>query len=167
MQSENITIRKLSEQFPSEILDFQERPGDCAVSLAKNRIVEICRFLRDDPSLSYKYFMDLCGVDYLSMGKNPRFAVIYHLFSLETGQRIRLKVPIEEGDPYIDSVVEVWKGAEWFEREAFDLFGIQFKNHPFLRRILTHHQFKGHALRKDYPVEKRHLCTEAWDLELN
>ncbi len=163
----NTTIEKIREKFADQIIEVSERPGDSAVTLGKSRILEICRFLRDDPSFAYKYLMDVCGVDYLAMARTPRFAVVYHLFSLDMGHRIRLKVPLEEGDLSIDSVVEVWKGAEWFEREAFDLFGIQFKNHPFLRRILTHHQFQGHALRKDYPLAKRHLCTEAWDLELN
>jgi NADH:ubiquinone oxidoreductase subunit C len=104
-------------------------------------------------------------VDYLDQRKKPRFAVVYHLFSLEKRQRIRLKVPLEESDLSIDSVVGVWKGAEWFEREAFDMFGIRFNTHPFLHRLLTHHQFEGHPLRKDYPPEKRHPCTEPWDLD--
>jgi NADH-quinone oxidoreductase subunit C len=167
MANENITVNKLSEKFAGEIIEVLERPGDCAVVMKKDKILEICRFLCHDPGLSYKYLMDICGVDYLAMGKAPRFAVVYHLFSLERRHRIRLKVPLEEGDLSLDSVVEVWKGAEWFEREAFDLFGIEFKNHPFLRRILTHQQFIGHALRKDYPLGKRHLCTEVWDLEIN
>ena len=164
---ENLTVQKLRERFPDEILEVGGRTGDASVAIRRERVLELCRFLRDDPELSFKYFIDICGVDYLEMEKTRRFAVVYHLFSLEKGHRIRLKVPLDESDPSIDSVVEVWKGAEWFEREAYDLFGIRFNNHPFLRRILTHHQFVGHALRKDYPHGRRQLCTEVWDLEFD
>ena len=163
----NITLQKLQARFPDEIIEVNERPGDASVVLKKGRIVEISRFLRDDPDLSYQYFIDICGVDYLGLGRKPRFAVVYHLFSLGKNRRIRIKVPIEESDLAIDSVVDVWRGAEWFEREAFDMFGIRFNNHPFLQRILTHHQFVGHPLRKDYPPEQRHPCTEPWDLDFN
>jgi len=164
---ENITVQKLRENFPEEILDVGGRPNDVAVTVRRDRIPDICRFLRDDPDLSYKYFIDICGVDYMEMEKTPRFAVIYNLLSFEKGHRIRLKVLLEESDPAVDSVIEIWKGADWFEREAFDMFGIQFRNHPFLRRILTHHQFVGHPLRKDYEHGRRQLCTEVWDLEFD
>jgi NADH-quinone oxidoreductase subunit C len=164
---DNITIGKLQASFPGEVVEADARQGDPSAVLRKDRISDICRFLRDDPDLSYRYFIDLCGVDYLDLGRKPRFAVVYHLFSLDKKHRIRLKVPLEESDLTIDSVADVWKGAEWFEREAFDMFGIRFTNHPFLYRILTHHQFVGHPLRKDYPADKRHPCTEPWDLDFN
>jgi len=167
MAGDNITISKLQAKFTDEIVEVDARPGDSSVVLKRNQIVEICRFLRDDPDLSYKYFIDICGVDYRDLNLKPRFAVVYHLFSLDKEHRIRLKVPLEESDLRIDSVVDVWKGAEWFEREAFDMFGIHFTNHPFLHRILTHDQFVGNPLRKDYPADKRHPCTEPWDLDFN
>ena len=167
MAEGNITLQKLKAQYPDEIIEAEDRPGDSSIVLRKGRIVDICRFLRDDPDLLYRYFIDICGVDYLELGQKPRFAVVYHLFSLDKKQRIRLKVPIEESDLIIDSVVDVWRGADWFEREAFDMFGIRFNNHPFLHRILTHHQFVGHPLRKDYPPEQRHPCTEPWDLDFD
>lgn len=162
----NPTIDRLTERFPDKIIECEKGERESVAVIKKDNILEICKYLRDDQGLGYNYLIDLCCVDYLGMGKYPRFAVVYHLFSLEKGYRIRLKVPLEETDINIDSVVEVWKGAEWFEREAYDLFGIIFNNHPFLRRILTHHQFIGHPLRKDYPTEKRQPCTEIWDMEL-
>jgi NADH-quinone oxidoreductase subunit C len=167
MADDNITIMKLRANFPDEVVETDPRQGDPSAVLKKGRISDICRFLRDDPDLSYTYFIDLCGVDYLALGRKQRFAVVYHLFSLDKKHRIRLKVPLEESDLTIDSVADVWRGAEWFEREAFDMFGIRFNNHPFLYRILTHHQFVGHPLRKDYPADKRHPCTEPWDLDFN
>lgn len=167
MADTNLTISKLRARFPDEIVEGDDRQGDPSIVLKKGKIVDICHFLRDDPDLLYKVFIDLCGVDYLGFGKTPRFAVVYHLFSLEKRQRIRLKAFLEEADLTIDSVVGVWKGAEWPEREAFDMFGIRFNNHPFLHRILTHNQFVGHPLRKDYPADQRHPCTEPWDLDFN
>ena len=149
MAEGNITLQKLKAHYPDDIIEAYDRPGDSSIVLKKEKIV------------------DICGVDYLDLGKKPRFAVVYHLFSLAKRQRIRLKVPIEESDLMIDSVVDVWRGAEWFEREAFDMFGIRFNKHPFLHRILTHHQFVGHPLRKDYPPEQRHPCTEPWDLDFD
>jgi NADH-quinone oxidoreductase subunit C len=162
----NPTIDRLSERFPDEMIECEKGQRESVAVVKKDKILKICQFLRDDQELLYDFLIDLCGVDYQGMGKHARFAVVYHLFSLEKGYRIRLKVPLEETDINIDTVVEVWKGAEWFERETYDLFGIIFNNHPFLRRILTHHQFIGHPLRKDYPVTKRQPCTEIWDMEL-
>ncbi len=165
-QTEPKTIQRLRERFAAEILDATPRAGDDAVTVRRERIVEICTFLRDDPELRFDYFIDICGVDYGEVDPDgPRFGVIYHLYSLDHNHRIRLRVLVDEDDARVDSVTGVWKGANWFEREAFDLFGIDFTGHPFLRRILTHHQFVGHALRKDYDHGKRQLCTEVWDLE--
>ncbi len=165
-QNEPRAIRKLRERFADQVVDVTLREGDDAVTVRRERIVEICTFLRDDPELRFDYFIDICGVDYGEFDPDmPRFGVIYHLYSLDHGHRIRLRVLLAEDDARVDSVTGVWKGANWFEREAFDLYGIEFTGHPFLRRILTHHQFVGHALRKDYDHGKRQLCTEVWDLE--
>jgi NADH-quinone oxidoreductase subunit C/D len=90
--------------------------------------------------------------------------VVYHLLSLSNKHRVRIKAPVSGDNPSIDSVIDVWKGADWSEREAFDMFGIQFKGHPDLRRILTHSQFEGHPLRRDFPPGARTMCTETIDL---
>ncbi len=105
----------------------------------------------------FDMLLDLCGVDY--PGREKRFDVVYHLYSFSTGKRLRVKVPVSEDRCEVDSVVDIWKAADWFEREAYDMFGIKFKGHPALRRILTHEGFVGHPLRKDYDPGKR------WQLE--
>jgi NADH-quinone oxidoreductase subunit C/D len=112
------------------------------------------RFLRDDPDLRYDFLMDLTAVDYLAMGRTPRYEMVAHLYSLPHNQRVRLKTPVPDDDPRIDSLMPVWEGANWFEREVYDMFGIIFDGHPDLRRILLYQGFEGHPLRKDYPQDK-------------
>ncbi|MBI5639876.1 MAG: NADH-quinone oxidoreductase subunit C [Nitrospirae bacterium] len=143
---------RLKERFPADILHIKEFRGQVSVTLRKDRIVEICRYLHDEPDLSFDYLTDVCGVDYLGK-KEKRFEVVYHLYSIRHRHMIRLKAEVSEKDPYIDSVMPVWVGADWHEREAYDLFGIVFKGHRDLRRILMPEDWEGHPLRKDYPVK--------------
>lgn len=124
------------------------RPGDW---------VEVATRLRDRPGLRFDQLIDLCGVDYSAYGNGRwdggRFAVVVHLLSVELNQRLRVKVFAADDDfPSVDSVTTVWRGADWFEREAFDLLGIVFPGHPDLRRILTDYGFIGHPFRKDFPI---------------
>ena len=121
--------------------------------LDRGSLVEACRHLRDDRENAFDLLVDVTAVDYL--GRRPRFEVVYHLYSLEKNHRIRIKVPLEEDDVTIPSVVDVWSGANWLEREAWDLYGIKFDGHPELKRIYLYEEFEGHPLRKDYPKEKR------------
>jgi NADH-quinone oxidoreductase subunit C/D len=118
----------------------------------------LARFAKDDPALDCKLLLDVCGVDYPD--RDERFEAVYHLYSLTHGHRLRLKVPVREADPVIPSVYPVWKSADWFEREAFDMFGLRFEGHPNLKRILCHQAFQGHALRKDYDPGQRWLLRE-------
>jgi NADH-quinone oxidoreductase subunit C len=113
------------------------------------RIVEVVRRLRDDPALRFVSFIDLCGVDY--PGRERRFDVVYHLLSPYRNRRVRLKVQADETTP-VPSIIAVFPAANWFEREAYDLYGILFSGHPDLRRILTDYGFEGHPLRKDFPL---------------
>jgi NADH/F420H2 dehydrogenase subunit C len=106
--------------------------------------------LHDDPELSFDYLIDLCGVD--NYPHEPRFQVVYHLCAMKSKRRLRLKVSLPDGAPRIASVVSVWRAVEWLEREAFDMFGITFLEHPDLRRILLTPDWEGHPLRKDYPL---------------
>ncbi|MEW5946871.1 MAG: NADH dehydrogenase (quinone) subunit D [bacterium] len=153
---------KLRERFGSEILSVDDFRGDLAVTVKREKIVEICSFLRDDPDLGFNMLADMCGVDYL--GRTPRFEAVYHLYSLDRRHRIRLKAPLDESDPVMDSVTPVWKGANWFEREAFDLFGIKFNGHPNLTKILTHRRFDAHALRKDHDPGRRFALDSPLEL---
>jgi len=113
----------------------------------------IASFLRDDPTTNMEMFIDLTCVDRLTT--EPRFDVVVHLYSVSKKHRVRLYGGVPEEDPTIDTLVPVWAGANWFEREAYDLYGVRFKGHPDLRRILMYPEFVGHPLRKDYPKEKR------------
>ena len=115
------------------------------------RLRRVCEFLRDEPGLSFKYLSDVTALD--RYPNEPRFEMVYHLLSLETGERLRLKAPVPGDDPRIESVVPVWPGAEAFECEMYDLFGIHFEGHPDLHRILLPDDWEGHPLRKDYPTE--------------
>ncbi|HQW19784.1 MAG TPA: NADH-quinone oxidoreductase subunit C [Rhodocyclaceae bacterium] len=119
--------------------------------------LEVARTLRDHPELRFDQLMDLCGVDYSTYGdgswQGRRFAVVSHLLSVEKNRRLRLRVFAPDDDsPVVDSLTEIWNGANWFEREAFDLFGILFSGHDDLRRILTDYGFIGHPFRKDFPI---------------
>jgi len=142
------------------ITAVSESAGDVTLEVRRERLVEACRALRDDPALAFAQLIDLCGVDYLEYGQEsprgprqgPRFAVVYHLLSLTHNRRIRVRAYPDDEMPLIDSVTGIWNSANWFEREAFDLFGIVFEGHPDLRRILTDYGFVGHPFRKDFPL---------------
>ena len=125
--------------------------GETSLTVDRGSIVALCEFLRDDDTLAFDFLADLCGVDRHPVA--PRFEVVYHLYSVRHGHRLRVKVALGEEDPVIDSVTAVWETADWHERECFDLFGIRFRNHPDLRRILLPDDFEGHPLRKDFPLE--------------
>lgn len=146
-------LRALAERFGDAIVSTHSDFGDDTALVARERIVEICTFLRDDPEMAFEFAMDLTGVDYL--GEEPRFEVVYHLFSYAKKRRVRLKVRVPESDPAVETVSGVWPGMNWYEREAYDMYGIVFRGHPNLRRILLYEDFVGHPLRKDYPKAKR------------
>ncbi len=149
----NVTLKRLTERFPGSILETHSYRGNDTAIVKKEDILAICTFLRDDQALLYNFMMDLTAVDYL--GKEPRFEVVYHLYSLKYNQRVRIKAQVSESDCCIDSIVSIWPSANWFEREAFDLYGITFSGHPELKRLLLYEGFQGHPLRKDYPIKQR------------
>lgn len=148
-----MTLKRLCSKFPESVVETHSYRGDDTAVVKKEDILEICKFLRDDEELLFNFMMDLTAVDYL--GREPRFEVVYHLYSLKFNRRVRIKAKVTEDDCSIDSIVPIWISANWFEREAFDLYGITFKGHPELRRILLYEGFEGHPLRKDYPIKKR------------
>ncbi len=131
--------------------------GEITITVAADRYVQVCRQLRDDPALHFEQLIDLCGMDYSDFRNEPqqglRYAVVLHLLSVRHNWRVRLKVFAPDDDlPAVASVNDLWNAANWFEREAFDLFGIIFEGHADLRRILTDYGFIGHPMRKDFPV---------------
>jgi len=143
------TVENLKGKFSASVLEVAEFRGETTVVVKKEDVVAICSFLKKEEG--FNFLTDLCGVDYL--GKTPRFMVVYHLYNIKTHERLRLKVPVEEKDPKVDTVSVVWATANWLERECWDLMGISFNNHPDLRRILMPADWEGHPLRKDYPVQ--------------
>jgi len=122
--------------------------GELSLEILPASIVGVCRFLKDD--LRFVRLSTVAGVDWYPA--EPRFEVVYHLHSLDRNERLRLKCRLPGSDPEIDSVTCVWQGANWYERETFDLFGVRFRNHPDLRRIMLPEDWEGHPLRKDVPV---------------
>ncbi|MCC6196150.1 MAG: NADH-quinone oxidoreductase subunit C [Burkholderiales bacterium] len=131
--------------------------GEITAVAPAQGLVPLMRKLRDQPELRFEQLIDLCGVDYSAFGNGaydgPRFAVVYHLLSLAHNWRLRVRAFAPDEDfPVVPSMIEVWPSANWFEREAFDLYGIVFEGHPDLRRLLTDYGFVGHPFRKDFPL---------------
>ncbi len=144
----------LERRFGEAILETHDHRGDETALVVPERIREICQFLRDDPELDFGAVMDVTCVDRLHLKPStPRFEVVYHLYSFRKKHRVRLKARVPEEDPVLPSVTPVWKGANWFEREVYDMYGVRFEGHPDLRRILLYPEFEGHPLRKDYPLD--------------
>ena len=149
MADNNRAVIKLKEKFASSVLDVKEFRGEVTVTVKKEDVVAILRCLRDE--LRYNLLTDVTAVDYL--GKEPRFMVVYNLYSIPNKDRLRVKAPVAEGDCTIDTVTTLWDSANWLERETYDLLGITFVGHPDLRRILMTDDWVGHPLRKDYPLQ--------------
>ncbi len=140
-----------------KVKDISVRLGEVTLVVAARDYRAAALALRDAPSCRFEQLIDLCGVDYSTYGDGVydgmRYCVVAHLLSVSLNQRVRLKVFVpDDGMPVVDSVIEIWNSANWYEREAFDLFGIVFEGHPDLRRILTDYGFIGHPFRKDFPV---------------
>lgn len=136
---------------------IEQRLGEVTVVVAARDYLEACRILKEAPGCQFEQLIDLCGVDYseykAGAWEGPRYAVTSHLLSVSLNQRVRLRVFAPDDDlPVVDSVTDLWNSANWFEREAFDLYGIVFEGHADLRRLLTDYGFIGHPFRKDFPV---------------
>jgi NADH-quinone oxidoreductase subunit C len=147
-------LDRLTAQFGNgEIVETGSQHGNEWARVQPAAWAAVCSFLKDDPATNMQMMTDLTCVD--RFGHEPRFDVVVHLYSVELKHRVRLYAGVTEENPSIDSIVALWPGANWFEREAYDLYGVRFKGHPDLRRILMYPEFVGHPLRKDYPKEKR------------
>lgn len=182
---------QLQKRFGEQLQSIKQATGELTIEILPEHLQQVALVLRDDPDFRFEQLMDVCGVDYLHYGVSewvttpatrsgfergvdstgqrvlawdkPRFAVVYHLLSITHNHRLRVRLFAESEPPMVDSVIDIWPSANWFEREAFDLFGIIFNGHPDLRRILTDYGFIGHPFRKDFPlignVEVRYDAT--------
>jgi NADH-quinone oxidoreductase subunit C len=151
-------LRRLGERFGPLVIETHAHRGDHTAVVAREGLLDVLRWCRDDPEVACEMLMDLTAVDYSRFPgreQGPRFEVVYHLYSLRHNHRLRLKVRVSEADPVVPSAVVLWPIANWLEREVWDMFGIRFAGHPDLRRLLLYEEFVGHPLRKDYPVNRR------------
>jgi NADH-quinone oxidoreductase subunit C len=179
-------IERVKERFPDAVSGSHAYRGDATLVVRRESLLDVARFLKEDPGLEMNFLMDLTAVDYSTFGKRPapaffassgvpvrpshntpdadpwpgppdpsRFTVVYHFYSTSHKHRLRLVIPVLETDAAVDSLTALWPGANWLEREVWDMFGISFRGHPGLKRILMYESFEGHPLRKDYPVKKR------------
>ena len=149
--------KRLATVLEGRNFSVQEHVGELTLVIPRVDMLGVMRQLRDDFNLNFEQLIDVCGVDYQSYGdgawQGKRFASVYHLLSINKNHRLRVRVFAEDDAfPVVDSVIDIWPAANWFEREAFDLFGILYEGHPDLRRILTDYGFVGHPFRKDFPL---------------
>jgi NADH-quinone oxidoreductase subunit C len=159
------TLRELGEQvtqaLAGAVTGAHVAHGELTLDVKAGEIVKVAKFLRDDPRCQFVNITDICGVDWPA--REQRFDVVYHLLSPKKNLRVRLKLMTDESTP-VPSLCEIFPGANWFEREAYDLYGILFTGHPELRRLLTDYGFDGHPLRKDFPLTG--FLEVRWDDEL-
>ena len=156
-QSIKKQTQSLKSFFKKKILSVDEDKGEITITFDQKNIIESLKSLRDRSEFDFKQLIDLCGVDYqdfkTAAQDEKRFCVVYHLLSLRNNQRLRVKVFADDDEfPIFPTMTEVWPNADWYEREAFDLFGLMFIDHPDLRRLLTDYGFVGHPFRKDFPM---------------
>jgi NADH-quinone oxidoreductase subunit C len=154
MESEletNVALQKLREFDPEAVEDSRAFRDEVTVYLRPAHFLRACEFLRDEPGLKFNFLADVTALDLYP--QEPRFELVYHLLSIETAERLCLKIRVGGDDPHFITVIPVWPSANAFEREVFDLFGIIFDGHPFLRRLLLPEEWEGYPLRKDYPTE--------------
>lgn len=151
MSETSANIQYIQEKLGRRVLETHESQRDDIVILDRLGLRESFRFFKEDPRLGFDFLSDITAVDYWQK-KEPRFEVVYQLTALKSQQRLRIRVPVPENEAQVESLTPLWKGANFMEREVWDLFGIRFADHPNLRRVLLYEEFQGHPLRKDYPV---------------
>ncbi len=154
-------LRETEKRFEGAVQEVDRSFGDMVWTVDRARVIDILAELR---KREFNLLLDIDGVDGLHLGRRERFEVVYILYSISANLRLRIKVFVPEGDLVLPTATHLWKSANWAEREVFDMFGVRFEGHPNLKRILCHHEFEGHALRKDYPVLKGQWCSSTRDL---
>ncbi len=150
METKELIIQKLKDNFPNAELNFTEFRGELNVKFDKKFINPVCKFLKEDSELQFLLCEDITAVDWAT--RKNRFTVVYHIFSLQHNFRLVLKADVDESDCNIDTVSSIWKTSDWQERECYDMYGIKFNNHPDMRRIYLPEEFEYHPLRKDFPL---------------
>ena len=151
-------LARLRERLGDRVLETHAYRGDHTAVVSREGLAAALALCRDDSALDFNLLVDITAVDYLRFpGREdgPRFEVVYHLYSIASQHRVRLKVPVEQDDPVVATASGLWPIANWLEREVWDMFGIRFDGHPDLRRLLLYEEFEGHPLRKDYPINRR------------
>ena len=151
-------LERLKARFADQVEETHSNQGDDTAYVKRDKLVELLTFLRDDADLAFNLPVDLTVVDWYQK-REPRFEVVYHLYSTTKKHRVRLKVRVDEDDARVPSSFAVWPGFDWYEREAWDLYGVRFEGHPNHTRIMMWEGFEGHPLRKDYPINKRQPLT--------
>jgi NADH-quinone oxidoreductase subunit C len=154
-----LALEKLKRRFGDDILETHSKLGDDTALVKPERLYEVAQFLRDDPELQFDMPIDNTAVDWWQVSE-PRFEVIWHLYSTLKHMRIRIKVRLGEDNPTCASLTPLWPGMNWHERETWDMYGIRFSGHPNLKRVLMYEEFVGYPLRKDYPITKRQPLIE-------
>lgn len=149
-------INRLRQHLGTGLVEVHSHRGDHTVVIAPERYKAAMHFLRTDAEYGFDFLTDLAGLDRLRLHESPRFEVVVHLYSSARNERLRVKTrPVDDANPVVDSIVDLYPAANWPEREVWDMFGVRFEGHPNLKRILMYEEFVGHPLRKDYPVNKR------------
>ena len=150
MDIKELVPQKLKEQFNEIDFEVSEYLAELTIKLPKEHIVKVCEFLKKDSNLEFLLCLDITAIDWAK--RKNRFTVVYHIYSFKNNFRLRLKADVDESDCAIDTVSSVWKGANWQERETYDMYGIKFNDHPDLRRMYMPEDFEHHPLRKDFPL---------------
>jgi NADH-quinone oxidoreductase subunit C len=161
-------VAEIKGRFGARVLDVDRSFGDCALVVDKAVLHDVLAFLKNERR--FNFLMDIVGIDAMNLpSPRERFELSYNLYSVPDDLRVRVETPVSELDMDVPTATDLWKSANWGEREAFEMFGFNFVGHPCLKRLLTHHEFQGHPLRKDYPVMGGQWCTSTSDMteELN
>jgi len=146
-------LQAITDKFGDQVIGSHDFRGDETVVIQRDALLPVVEYLKEDSTMQFNFCVDICGVDKLGYPEHTgaRFEVVYHLYSMPLKHRIRLKVALSEDDAVVDSLSHLYAGANWYEREVWDMFGVRFNNSPDHRRILLYEEFEGHPLRKDYP----------------
>jgi NADH-quinone oxidoreductase subunit C len=150
MDFKNEIIEKLSASFPSSVISHDEFRDELSLNIERARLLDVLKFLKEDESLKFEMCEDVTAID--QARKKNRFTAVYHIYSFKHNFRLRIKTDVDDATCSVDSVTPVYKSAEWYERETYDMFGIKFTNHPDLRRMYMPEEFEYHPLRKEFPV---------------